>query len=261
MICFMNERSVGQYGDLGASLAFFLAAAQELSLITADLFKDSAFFFGPNFKQRFGQLGIPKDQRALILELVFGQRYYRCWRPERVSASVDRYAILAPQSVLHDQSICEATERALANAAASPSLLSAPDSDYGQVSPIRVTKISSNQVSDLENTSSIGIVRQWIAAQPGYYAVNSPVSPKDFQTVLQKAPQRFRRTGKTERRFQRQIFEETATGWLYHVDDGHAGHSAHLEVFSARRVHLGTAHINTGALDPAQRINGRILRN
>lgn len=73
-------------------------------------------------------------------------------------------------------------------------------------------------------------------------------------------PDRFRATGRMERRFSRRIFQEIATGRLYHVDEGHPGHSAHLEVFSATLEHLGAADINTGLLDATERVEGRRLR-
>lgn len=82
-------------------------------------------------------------------------------------------------------------------------------------------------------------------------------APRDFQTVLQKAPHR---SGRVERRFSRRIFEEIATGRLYYVDEGHPGHSAHLELFSPNREHLGTADIVNGTLNAADRIAGRMLK-
>jgi hypothetical protein len=75
-----------------------------------------------------------------------------------------------------------------------------------------------------------------------------------------KAPDRFRVTGKLERRFRRKVFEEIATHRLHYVDEGHPGISAHLEVFSATGEHLGTADIATGELNIANRVNGRTLK-
>ena len=76
MIGFLNERSLEDYVDWEASLRLFLVAAQKLSAVQIRLFKDSAFFFEPRFTSRFNSLGFPKDQQALIRELVFSDRYY-----------------------------------------------------------------------------------------------------------------------------------------------------------------------------------------
>jgi hypothetical protein len=103
-------------------------------------------------------------------------------------------------------------------------------------------------------------VQEWIAQQKGHFDPDANLVPRDFQTVLEKAPARFRRTGKVERRFSRRVFEETATGRLFYVDEGHPGHSAHLEVFDANRQHVGTADIKTGTVDTTKKVNGRELR-
>jgi len=161
---------------------------------------------------------------------------------------------------LRDETICEAAERKLADVGASISLLSAPDSAFGHERSIIVSKISTAQMIELGNVISIEIVRRWIAAQRGYYDANSRSAPKDFQTVLQKDPERFRPTGKLERRFSRQVFVEIATGRLHYVDEAHPGSYAHLEVFTANGEHLGTADINTGQLDTNKRVNGRNLK-
>jgi len=140
------------------------------------------------------------------------------------------------------------------------SLLSAPDSSFDHIDPIVVTKGSTQQSVDLRNATSIQLVKQWIVGQRGYYNPASTYAPRDFQTVLLRAPHRFHPTGKVERGFSRSIFEETARGRLYYVDEGHPGHSAHLEVFSANREHLGTADILNGTLNATNRVAGRRLK-
>jgi len=260
MIGFINEHSFDQYGDWGIFLTFFLKAAQELAPSPAILFKDSGFFLQDTFKQRFNALAFPKDQRALIQELAFGNRYYRCWRPERVSDAADNYTCAAPVLHLNDVSICEAAERTLADPPNSVSLLTPSGSAFGVASPLNFVKVSSQQAIQLANAAGLEAVRKWLAAQRGHYDPTSSSAPRDFQTVLRKDDQRFRDTGKLERRFRRTIFEETETGRFYYVDDGHPGNSAHLEVFSASGEHLGTSDIATGTLNIASRVEGRRLK-
>jgi len=260
MIAFLNDRSLETYNDWGRCLTYFLVSAQELLDVTALRYRDSGFFFRPEFRQRFNQLGLPKDTRALIRDLVFSDRYYRCWRPERVSSPGDDYQCPEVTLEMRDESICEAAQRKLADGAASIALLSAADSTFGHGRPITVLKISTAQTINLKNATTIVVLRHWLATERGYYDINSGSAPKDFQTILLKASNRFRTTGKAERRFSRQVFEEIATGSLYYVDDGHPGPSAHLEVFSARGDHIGTADIGTGDLSPSERVPGRKLK-
>src|SRR5258708_11740229 len=137
--------------------------------------------------------------------------------------------------------------------------MSASDSVFNGNS-ITILSLSSNRTAELRNASTLEAVRQWIVAERGYYDPVSGSAPRDFQTILMKAPDRFRVTGKLERRFRRKVFEEIATHRLYYVDEFHLGISAHLEVFSATGEHLGTADIATGELNIENRVNGRTLR-
>ena len=260
MIGFLNERSLEEHVDWEAALRLFLNAAQELSTIQTRLFRDSGFFFGGDFKRRFNSLGFPEDVRALIRQLVFSERYYNCWRPQRVSNDSDLYSCANPPLQTHDESICEAAEQKLRNTEWAISLVSAVDSAFGNQDQIQISKDASCQVAELRNATSITMVKQWIAEQRGYYDPSSSSAPRDFQTILEKSPERFSPTGKVERRCSRKIFEETETGRLYYVDDAHPGHSAHLEVFSPNHEHLGTADINTGEINVYKRVNGRRLK-
>jgi hypothetical protein len=260
MIGFLNERSLEEYGDWIASLTLFLKAAQQLLKIGSLRLKDSRFFSQPDTIRRFNALAFPKDQRALMQDLVFGSRYYNCWTQGRFSIEAENYACADPALDLLDESLSEAAERKLAQAAEAVSVLSAPDSAFRDKRLVTVSKLSSGQAVELRNASSVEAVMQWIVSERGYYDLNSQSAPLDFQTVLVKDPGRFHGTGRRDRRFSRRIFEEIATGRLYYVDDGHPGHSAHLEVFSANREHLGRADINTGAVDFTTRENGRTLK-
>ncbi|MEK6288032.1 MAG: hypothetical protein AABO57_20115 [Acidobacteriota bacterium] len=260
MIGFLNEHSLGDHGASEASLNFFLLAAQELAREGTILFKDSHFFLTADFAREFNALSLPKDVRALIRELVFGERYYRCWRPERLSNDIDQYTCHEPVLALQDHSICEAAERKILDNGLEASLLSAEDSAFQDRYQISVSKDRTRQQIELRCLSSLSLVRRWVTEQRGYYDPASAVAPKDFQTILLKLPDRFRATSKIERRGFRRVFEEMETCRLYYVDEGHPGGSAHIEVFSAHGEHLGTADINTGELDGSARVNGRTLK-
>jgi hypothetical protein len=264
MISFLNERSLEEHGNWLMSLQLFLKSAQQLSKVGSLLLKDSRFFARAEFLRQFNSIAFPedfpRDQRALLRELVFGNRYYRCWTPDRLSDEAETYSCADPALNLLDESLSEAAERKLVQAAEAVSLLSAPDSPFRDKRLVTVSKHSSGQAVELRNASSVEAVMRWIVSERGYYDVNSQSAPLDFQTVLVKEPGRFQGTGRRERRFERRIFEENDTGRLYYVDHGHPGHSAHLEVFSPNREHLGTADIDTGVVDFTTRENGRILK-
>ena len=260
MIAYLNECSLEPHGDWEASLSFFLDAARELSEVQTRLFRDSIFFLNPEFKRRFNSLSFPSDQQGLIRSLVFSERYYKCWRPERISTDFDTYTFHAPEGQLSDESICEAAEQKIRDNAEMVSLLSAVDSAFRDYDQVSVSKDSTGDRIELRGLTSLPTLRQWIAEQRGYYDPGSPTAPRDFQTILGKSPNRFRATGKVERLFSRRIFEEIYTGRLFYVDEGHPGYSAHLEVFSSRGEHLGTADINTGELNESKKVPGRELR-
>jgi hypothetical protein len=260
MIGFLNERSLEEHVNWEAALRLFLDAAQELLAVQAPLMKDSTFFLDANFKKRFGSLSFRGDVQGLIRQVVFSERYYRCWRPGRTSVDVDEYLCDDPRLELRDESLGEATEVKLRDRALDAAVLSAADSEFRNQDQLAVSKNSSGNQALLRNITSLELVKRWLTQQRGYYAPDSRDSPKDFQTVLEKAPQRFRFTGKVERRGSRKIFEERETGRLYYVCDAHSGRSAHLEVFAANDQHLGKADINTGDVNVSQRIKGRTLK-
>src|SRR5258707_11669216 len=102
MVGFLNERNLHNHSDWKAALRLFLATAQELSITSTVLLKDSNFFSQAHFLQLFNNLDFAKDQRALVRELVFGGRYYKCWRSERVSNAADQYSSAAPPLQVQD---------------------------------------------------------------------------------------------------------------------------------------------------------------
>jgi hypothetical protein len=260
MIGYLNECSLEAHGDWEVSLRFFLEAALELSGAGASLFRDSSFFLNAEFKRRFNSLSLPGDQRGLIRALVFGERYYHCWRPERISTDSDIYTCHGPEGQHLDNSMCEAAERKIQDDTSMVSLLSAADSEFRDQELVSISKDSTGQRIELRGVSSLPTLKKWITEQRGYYDPNSETAPRDFQTVLEKSPDRFLATGMFERKFSRRVFEEIETGRLFHVDEGHPGHSAHLEVYSSRKEHLGTADINTGTLNVSKKRAGRTLK-
>jgi hypothetical protein len=261
MIGYLNERSLEDHVDWAAALRLFLAAAQELSVIQMRLFRDSDFFFGEDFKRRFNSISFSVEVRPFIRQLVFSERYYNCWRPQRISTAGDYYSCSNPRLRTCDESICEAAEQKLRHNESDIGLLSAADSEFGSRDQVLLSKDVTTQEAELRNSASITMVKRWIAEQRGYYDPSSSSAPRDFQTILEKAPERFRPTGKVERRFSRKIFQEIATGNLYYVDEGHPGHSAHLEVFSPNgKQHLGIADIDTGEINEFERVKGRQLK-
>jgi len=258
MIAFINERSLEQYQDWAHSLMAFLTAAHRLSAARVGLFRDSAFFQQPAFKQRFNGLGLGQDVRPLVRELVFGNRYYTCWRPVRRSDQDEVFVCALPAGDFQDESVSEAAERQLIDGNAVLAVLSAPNSAFATKATLAITKTSSATRTQLTNLC-VPDVGHWVSAQRVYYDPASTSAPKDFQTVLLREPERFRPTGMVERRGRR-VFEEIGTRNLYYVDDAHSGAGAHLEVFSEHGPHLGTADIADGQLNPTTRVNGRVFR-
>jgi hypothetical protein len=260
MIGFLNEHSLQDHNDWRGALGMFFLVVHELRSAQAALFRDSRFFVSGHFKRRFNLIGFPKDQRAVVQRLVFSEEYCRCWTPARISNAESAYSCLKPPIDLKDESLCEAAETKNAHSEAAIVMISAFDSTFGGHDPVEVAKTDWNGAIELRNATSLAAIKEYIAEQRGYYDPVSRVAPKDFQTVLAKAPTRFRRTGKVERRSSRQVYEEIESGRLYYVDDAHAGQSAHLEVFSAAGEHLGVADVATGTLDEFRKVDGRRFR-
>ena len=262
MFGFLNERTLEPFNNWENALQFFLQVALELAQSGTQfrLRRDDEFFHKPEFTQRFNHLKLARDTRALVQQLAFTPRYYEAWRPERMSSDVDVYACAEPVIDLQDESASEAAERKLCEAGLEILLFGAKDSAFGSVQPVHINRKASPQpIATLTNVSEIESLKKWLSRQRGYYDLDSPASPRDFQTVLEKVP-RFSFTGKVERKFSRRVFLESSTGRFFYVDDGHPGRSAHLEVFSATYEHLGTAPIDSGILDTSTRVNGRKLR-
>jgi hypothetical protein len=260
MIGFLNERSLEDHINWEVALQHFLEAAQELLVFQTPLLKDSRFFMDANFKKRFNSLSFSNDLKPLIRQVVFSDRYFSCWRPDRVSNDLADYHCEAPSLRLKDESICEATELKIQEPKSDVAVFSAQDSLFGDRVELRVSRESSGEEMILLNLTSVSTVKVWITKLRGFYDTESHEAPKDFQTILDKDPSRFHATGKIARHGSRRVFEEIATGRLYYVCDAHPGHSAHLEVFSPSHDHVGKANIHTGVVNESLKVKGRTLR-
>lgn len=253
MTVFVNERSLEAHNDWGEGLKFFWEAAKELSG-QAELYRDSYFFEGANFKQRFGPAiaGLNPEIRQGLRQVAFSERYWKCWRSDRVSEEDEAYMCQQPIFTLSDASLCEAAERKFLNGNLAVGVVSAADSAFAHNNQLRVSKNNVGQVALLPNGITTDAVLHWLAHQRGHYDRTSASAPKDFQTVLVKDAARFRRTHRVEPGFSRRIYEDVQTGQLLYVDEGHPGHSAHLEVFDADGNHVGEADIVMGAVDTSK---------
>src|SRR6266849_4978656 len=117
MFGFLNERSLEAFTNWEAAMQFFLQAALEITAAKIDcgLRRDGEFFRRAGFAQRFNHLRLAGDLKPLIRQLAFSNRYWSCWRPERVSVAADVYECAAPAMDLCDESVSEAAERKLCN--------------------------------------------------------------------------------------------------------------------------------------------------
>jgi hypothetical protein len=282
MIAYLNEFSLEQHGDLRRGLILFWKTATELKKANAKLYRDSGFFLQAEFKRKFNHLKVlvlkspevetqiqdeletklPPDLRAILQELAFSDTHWKCWRPARVSGEDDEYVCQDPPQSLHDKSLCEATETKLQQATADVGVVNAEDSVFARNHRLHVSKANSHQTAELFSFASLKPVRDWIAAQHGYYDPASTVAPKDFQTILEKDTERFRRTHKfwNVAGKDRRIYLEVTSNNRFYVDEGHPGPFAHLEVFDADGQHLGVADINTGVIDTSGKVNGRRIQ-
>jgi hypothetical protein len=255
MIVFLNERSLEPYTDWGAALYLFWEAATDLTG-NALLLKDSCFFLGPDFKRRFqpSMAGFNPQIRAVLREIAFSERYWKCWRPSRVGEDDQLFVCENVGLELIDETLCEAAERDLRAKDTRVRTVSAPDSECGKHEWLSLRKVATAERAELPNGTSVGDVRKWIIDERGVYDPSSTVAPLDFQTVLVRDPTRFQRTNRMWHVAgrDRRIYMEIATANLLYVDEGHWGPSAHLEVFNANGDHLGEADIASGVLDASK---------
>jgi hypothetical protein len=260
MVLFINDRSLGEHADLVAALRLFKDVLTEIRQagVTCSLHRDCNHFLSPSFKQRFNNLPLPCDIRAILRELVFSDKHFPCWRPARRSDAATIYECAAPEMMLADETTAEAAERTVDAAETPVVLLSAADSNFAGLDSLAITRNGESLQPFI--ALSVERIQRHLAEIFGQYDTNTKTAPRDFQTVLGKDAYRFVYTGKVERRLGRRVYIERPTGRYFYVDEGHPGPTAHLEVFSSIFAHLGTADVNTGALNPAARVAGRWLR-
>ena len=261
MITFLNERSLETHNDWAAALELFWRIAS-CAPTESLLLRDGNYFDSGDFKKRFNHsIGkLSPDRKSRAREMVFSDRYCRCWRAERVSDSAETYYCEPPEKELRDCSITEGAGRLHRGETAWVGVLSAADSSFGQSNRIQATRSNDNKEVELFNLTKLEEWRQALSSQRGTFDPTLNEVPRDFQTVLVKDATRFERTGKVERRSVRQVYREVSTGCLFYVDEGHPGHSSHLEVFDSQRRHLGVADIESGELNVDQKVRGRRLR-
>lgn len=83
--------------------------------------------------------------------------------------------------------------------------------------------------------------------------------PLDHETVLNQRDL-FQYIGKIEQKGGAKVYKNLSNGRFYHRDTFHKGEGAHLEVYDARKNHLGIADPILGELVPDTAILGRKLR-
>jgi hypothetical protein len=262
MMFFLNERSLEPHAEWVSALDFFRRSSQELKQVAAvKLFRDSYFFQHGATKARFNALPLPKDIRASIRDMIFSDKVFGCWRPERLSDAEHEFHCINPAAALRDESLSEAAEQRSSVAIPPVAVMSAERSQFGPPNELKVLRDGWASAADIRNFSSLESVKQWLAREKGTYNRDTARDPpKDFQTVLEKQPERFRFSGLIERHSDRKVFVEIDTRRQYCVDGSHYGHAAHLEVYSSEDEHLGIADIDTGTLDPSGRKPNRRLK-
>lgn len=176
---------------------------------------------------------------------------WKCWRGQRISSLAHDYCCQDPNLVFRDASICEATELKHRDTALASGLLSAADSPFANRQILKTKKVSEADWVELQNSESVETVRLWIAQQKGYFDPALNLAPRDYQTILEKNPDRFSRTGRIQfvSGKARRVYKENETSRLFYVDEWHPGESAHMEVFDSDGTHLGEADITTGVVD------------
>lgn len=209
----------------------------------------------PQFLQRFNQL--PLGRRVLFTPITFGNETVVNWRDLSV-ANGCICQVATESAPLQDCAFCEVYEhRQLSTTNA---ILGDHASSYGHLTEVAVSKIvppgPPAQVvcgQSLTDFRRIGIGWNCIAI---HYDPASDRTPRDYETVLTRFPNRFTRLKRIERNGRRHVYREHATGRLFYVDNLHDGGGAHLEVFDADECHLGIADLE-GNLKPDTQKPGR----
>ena len=209
------------------------------------------------FLQRLNALN--HDDRVLYSPMVFGSGLVRDWRP--VAIAPNAICQLATEKApVADCAVCEVYEHS--KTVAKIALMGDEHSSYVDHDSVGVTKLEPPEAvitvmcgTALADFRRIASVWNCLLVR---YDVGLARPPRDHETVLGRAPDRFAYVGRFERNGRRSVYREIATNRLFYVDNLHYGNAAHLEVFDSDELHLGTADLD-GNLDVVSRIPGRTI--
>jgi len=265
MKAFVNELSLESHNDWSVVLQFFYRATMALRRSGVLILRDGDYYVGEEFKRRFNSTSLPKDVKAEVRKLLFSKQYTTCWRSDRISDPEVDYLLLdcdVQEAAMRDDSVCEAAERVHQDKEVPLTLVSDENSRFGKDPLVKVERQGWEVSTCVENLFSHEALREWICRHGDSYDPTSHAAPNDCQTIIAKAVERFRRTGRMSlvAGKYRRIYEEQETLNHYYVDEGHPGYSAHLEVFDSQGRHLGEACIDTGRLKAGTKVKGRTLR-
>ena len=258
MQAFLNEHSVhGQYYDVGS----FEEALEEFNSVlsvlhNAQLDELETFFTRMGYDRftvvgnRFCQALAMVKERSLVTQfkmLVLDRLGAKDWLNNQTHQIQDSFTWGA-QSVT-STSLAELAERLLCHQCSQGLLLNLGKSQFAAIQVVPVAKNGALPV-DLPCVQDVGTLTRWLDQvfpqrfHPYGYVFGQKL--KDNQTVLRDGL-RFCRTKRISKIGTR-VYEETATGRLWYVDNFHSGMGAHLEVFGADGNHIGEATPD-GAID------------
>ena len=257
MKCFLDERCLGSL-DLISVLTCWRGIVDFVAARApgVELWLDRRALQDGEFLKRFNSL--KPDFLRLWRPMLFGSTF-RDWTLERLSG--DTLCQLSTElGEVADCAVCEIYE--VSGVLPEVALLGSETSSYVGYSQIEIQRIEPKGQernvacgTTLEDIHQISVAWDCISI---LYDISEKRPPRDDETVLGRAPERFVRTGRFERNGRRQVYREVATGRLFYVDNLHYGVAAHLEVFDAAEMHIGTADLE-GNLHADSRVAGRTV--
>lgn len=202
---------------------------------------------------------LTRDQRTQFRRLLFDSDVVSNWRLAQRSSETE-CAIHCESDPVRDCGICEAYEYRSDDL--SVGLIGNRDSSFAGEDLVHISRtqpagaaLSTNCACEPSSLATVFL--RWGCRMRGYDAT-ADRPPQDSETCLTEFTSRFVRTGRVERSGRRHVYADTATGFLYYVDNLHFGKAAHLEVFTSDGRHLGTATLD-GELSPGTAIAGRCI--
>lgn len=259
MRLYLDERCLVT-ANLSVLLRAWYAIADLVALANPalSLFVDKRVVSSPDFLREFNRQ-LRTDERTLLRLLIFGSGRLEDWSASQLGAGIS-CRLLTEEIAVRDCGVCEAYGHR--STSETTALLGGHNSSFADRRLVGIERLEP-PTTPLEvecGTSVDDVVRigtSW-GCLPLRYDLNAARSPRDDETILSQAPQRFERIGKFERKGRRNVYREMATGNLYYVDDLHTGGAAHLEVFDARGDHLGTASLD-GVINQSSAVQGRVI--